>query len=276
MRRYQPTYSAFTLIELLVVISIIALLIGILLPALGAARRAGQTASCLSQLRQIGTAIYGYTTDYDGVLPYGQTADGDFSLYLADYMGATGNTYTNANGDGSIYGVFDCPSAPLDNPLGAGSVFNTYSAHPRLLIDPRALPGASNDSGWNLAARPTIDNEVATSDIATIFDGTQVGDSNNKAQAIATALDNYGIFGFTNLRRVGNGITANLSDPYNFPHDNADVATGSGFPQPAGNIRGRHNSNDLSAIFFLDGHASSVQLETGDTGLFKKNFYTVQ
>ncbi|MEM1108665.1 MAG: prepilin-type N-terminal cleavage/methylation domain-containing protein [Planctomycetota bacterium] len=64
-------FNGFTLIELLVVISIIALLIGILLPVLAGVRKAGQIAACASQERQIGTAFFTYATDNNSILPYG-------------------------------------------------------------------------------------------------------------------------------------------------------------------------------------------------------------
>ncbi len=62
-------YHGFTLIELLVVISIIALLVGILLPVLGNTREAARSSLCLSNQRQLCISVFSFATDEEGALP---------------------------------------------------------------------------------------------------------------------------------------------------------------------------------------------------------------
>jgi prepilin-type N-terminal cleavage/methylation domain-containing protein len=67
----RRTRSGFTLIELLVVIAIIAILAAILFPVFARARESARRATCLSNLKQLGTAFQMYAQDFDETYPSG-------------------------------------------------------------------------------------------------------------------------------------------------------------------------------------------------------------
>lgn len=67
--RYSRCCSGFTLVELLCVIGIIAVLTAALTPVIITAHRRGQSATCLSNVRQQSVALQAYTQDYDGNYP---------------------------------------------------------------------------------------------------------------------------------------------------------------------------------------------------------------
>jgi prepilin-type N-terminal cleavage/methylation domain-containing protein/prepilin-type processing-associated H-X9-DG protein len=127
MNRNRPTGRlrrvAFTLIELLVVISIIALLVGILLPALGSARQAAMLSECMSIERQLGQAFHMYVSDdLGGYLPpawsFGHAASEGLGLnegtwrnfYLNPYFGQD----QRGRYDGFGHTYLRCPSQEED------------------------------------------------------------------------------------------------------------------------------------------------------------------
>lgn len=236
--------KGFTLIELLVVISIIALLIAILLPALGAARRSARAMQCLSNQRGHGIGFVGYALENKDLLPYGyySIADAsepsgfrqaDWMITITGYM--TGEKATYQNNTEAVE-TFACPEAAL----AQGS--KHYSAHPVLI--PTLGFGAPDD-------RVKLASQRRTTEIMVSTDGSQLPSLNGDAEANARNIYDYDNLANPNKWYFNPGNTDNDDPIYLGP--NEDTAAG------AGTIRWRHSSNQVANMLFLDGHAEAIQ-----------------
>ena len=107
--------KGFTLIELLVVISVIAVLMAILMPALGAAREQARKTSCLSNMRQVGMALTVYQVDYDKTPPKTQAVFNYASPSAEDNVLKLLRPYVCADRKEEATPVYACPSLK-DNP----------------------------------------------------------------------------------------------------------------------------------------------------------------
>src|ERR1035437_7203980 len=158
--------KAFTLIELLVVIAIIGILAAMLLPALNTARERARCALCVSNLRQLGTAITMYADDHNGLYPPGYIATvGDWSLFIGPYLAKNvvnyGSLAGNANGTSP---VFVCPT--VRTPSGKKTRI-TYSAHWAMMGTYSTTCG----SGIQFCGQTPVSSIVRPSELILVADG---------------------------------------------------------------------------------------------------------
>ncbi|MEM7577404.1 MAG: prepilin-type N-terminal cleavage/methylation domain-containing protein [Planctomycetota bacterium] len=168
MRSISNRAAGFTLIELLVVISIIALLIGLLLPALASARNAARAIACGSNMRQQGIAFFANATDnsYDITGPLqanwaqpnnatfsGNIWDWPWPARLAEYAGYTAfstMTDTSPDQEGTI---FVCPSyadaTHLENTDIRYKVLGGYGMSTRIPPKDTADTADANAAGYD-------------------------------------------------------------------------------------------------------------------------------
>jgi prepilin-type N-terminal cleavage/methylation domain-containing protein len=148
------TNRGFTLVELLVVIGIIAVLIGILMPALTKARRAAQVTQCLSNIRQVGSFIQLYATEYRDKAPIGHTG-GLWTGYFLQTRSSPGNAVYCCMGPLVVANLVKTPLAYYC-PTQIDARFQ-YNTPQNPWVFGLYVPGADNNVRSGYASRPAVD-----------------------------------------------------------------------------------------------------------------------
>ena len=232
---------AFTLIELLVVISIIALLVGILLPALGAARRSAMTAVCMSNVRQMCIAQLSYAESNRQLFAAGRRLETPFrqvSWQAATYQFLTGDALddkyflTTAQPEFLIDTAYECPQAKMDEVSP-----DIYQLSYTMNVNTLGMPYVPNVIGAGTQSKLVNENKF-TERIYSAAETLLIADGDDPVVTWDTAGDKDGIsvfgqgdpfdsasMGDTNRHNgnVNNGRMDGSVTSDNWPDDDVDI-----------------------------------------------------
>ncbi len=247
---------AFTLVELLVVVAIVALLVGILLPALSKAREAARATVCLSNLKQIGLASQMYAQDHDDHLPPHAYADPGLisaggaknatrwwcvadvpgtpdDVFAASFLGPYLNDVSEIGGcptfdppDEYVNIVQSVPGFPKLPPID-------YAYNGRML----GVPGPSGPMRWI---------------------GFKQSQLNRPSQTIL--MTDHGVFDSNYAGNVVFSLEFELQPPVGDTYPPRGASGPVGSLANVATVHGRHHGEGHANAVWADGHASTEQI----------------